>query len=866
MNDESGTSRTKLLLCATLLHFLSHVNSVNGVVYWNPGDAIHRHNVEFNKTYYEALSWSPPITISRVVCPPRLEDEIAFVNKRYAKTDATERLDIFRVESSWLRQMEQSLYDLTPRYGSLMTHFDPRVVKALTVNGKLLAIPSFLDFSLIYYRKDLLQQFNRSYPTTWNELENTASYIQTEMRKLDGNEDFWGFMWQGSPNEILTILTMTFVASHGGGNFIEHDGTISIDNPNAMAAFERAKRWLNWITPSSIVNQHLHETKLPFLLEKALFLVDLTHIIGEVHSWTPMGSDLFSCGSRSFNSHIGLGYPPGQPASNNVSVPWFWGWAVNKYSPELNETLAVLDYLASEQQQLFKAESSEDTPTRLALLKNDSATCGNRPQPTCCDIAAESLPLLDRALDAIGTHYFEISPLIFNGMHEYLVGNIDSSSELVEIFDCEMHKHVYSSMSPHCKAREKRNEKRPFLYPLGIVLFLVNSVLSLVFMLWVYSNRDHPVVVASQRYFLYSLCTGCTISSVALIFVGADDRLYSRDTLDIMCQGTVWFSGIGFMVTTISLISKTYRVKILVMDAPNNDRRKIMELSDMKRFSMFIAITILAEALFLAVWTVVAPLKWVRKCIDRDGEFGYCKESIAHCEGEVASIAFLTVLFIVHLIALFILLYLCYIVRLIPSEFSEHKWITASAISSLEILFVMPPFVALSWNNITIVSTLLMFSFFINDFGVLSMMFFPKLAATLEDHNEDTIRKEEVLFALRKKARRMSMQDIHKVDRKIDSRKKHKRAYSQVSLSQAHGSKQNDSQRPSPGFRHPMRSMSPLQSNSPPSFAPTMSGTVSTQHIRGQIDLRSPMNTPIQNNKRTSNAAMRGAGAQPTPT
>ena len=43
-------------------------------------------------------------------------------------------------------------------------------------------------------------------------------------------------MWQGSANEILTVLTMQFVASHGGGKFVEDDGTISINNGNAIAA------------------------------------------------------------------------------------------------------------------------------------------------------------------------------------------------------------------------------------------------------------------------------------------------------------------------------------------------------------------------------------------------------------------------------------------------------------------------------------------------------------------------------------------------------------------------------------------------------------------------------------------------------
>jgi len=45
------------------------------------------------------------------------------------------------------------------------------------------------------YRKDLLERYNKTVPTTWNELESTATYIM-EMEGIFGNKELEGFAGQ----------------------------------------------------------------------------------------------------------------------------------------------------------------------------------------------------------------------------------------------------------------------------------------------------------------------------------------------------------------------------------------------------------------------------------------------------------------------------------------------------------------------------------------------------------------------------------------------------------------------------------------------------------------------------------------------
>ena len=55
-------------------------------VFWNPGDRILRHNAEFEAA---KAHFASTIQLNRVECPPRLEDEITYVNNRYAKPNAS---------------------------------------------------------------------------------------------------------------------------------------------------------------------------------------------------------------------------------------------------------------------------------------------------------------------------------------------------------------------------------------------------------------------------------------------------------------------------------------------------------------------------------------------------------------------------------------------------------------------------------------------------------------------------------------------------------------------------------------------------------------------------------------------------------
>jgi trehalose/maltose transport system substrate-binding protein len=52
----------------------------------------------------------------------------------------------------------------------------------------------------------------------------------------------------------LTCNALEWQVSDGGGPIIEADGTISVNNPDAIRSWQRAAHWIGWISPPSVTS------------------------------------------------------------------------------------------------------------------------------------------------------------------------------------------------------------------------------------------------------------------------------------------------------------------------------------------------------------------------------------------------------------------------------------------------------------------------------------------------------------------------------------------------------------------------------------------------------------------------------------
>jgi ABC-type glycerol-3-phosphate transport system substrate-binding protein len=87
------------------------------------------------------------------------------------------RADVYAIDIVWPGILSDYAEDLRPAFGD-MSDMVPGLVENNTVRGKLIAVPYFVEISLLYYRRDLLVKYHFAQPPhTWNELEQQARVI-----------------------------------------------------------------------------------------------------------------------------------------------------------------------------------------------------------------------------------------------------------------------------------------------------------------------------------------------------------------------------------------------------------------------------------------------------------------------------------------------------------------------------------------------------------------------------------------------------------------------------------------------------------------------------------------------------------------
>jgi multiple sugar transport system substrate-binding protein len=101
----------------------------------------------------------------------------------------------------------------------------------LTRDGdRQLAVPSEAWSQLLYYRRDLFQAAGLPAPTTYDAILNAARTLDTPERA--------GFVGATAPGDAFTQQTFEHIALANGCQMVDNTGTITIDSPQCVAAFD----------------------------------------------------------------------------------------------------------------------------------------------------------------------------------------------------------------------------------------------------------------------------------------------------------------------------------------------------------------------------------------------------------------------------------------------------------------------------------------------------------------------------------------------------------------------------------------------------------------------------------------------------
>jgi trehalose/maltose transport system substrate-binding protein len=329
-------------------------------------------------------------------------------------------IDVYQVDVVWPGLMAPHLLDLTQYLpqGAKERYF-PSLIENDTVDGKLVAMPWFVDAGLLYYRKDLLDKYDAKVPEKWSDLEATAAKIQEGERKA-GNDRLWGFVFQARAYEGLTCNALEWIASQNGGEIVDGAGKVTVNNPAAIAALTEAAGWVGKIAPEGVLTYTEEESRGVFQSGNAVFM----------RNW-PYAWALANAQDSPIRGKVEVAaLPMGAPDGQHLGVLGGQQLAVSKYSAHPDLAADLVLFLTGPVEQKRRALAGSFNPTLTDLYKDKDILAANPFMGRLGEIFANAIARPSRIT---GAKYNRVSTEFYNAVHLTLSGKGDAASNLAAL-------------------------------------------------------------------------------------------------------------------------------------------------------------------------------------------------------------------------------------------------------------------------------------------------------------------------------------------------------------------------------------------------------------------------------------------------
>src|SRR5580692_10546485 len=316
--------------------------------------------------------------------------------------------DVYGLDVIWPGMLAEYFVDLKPYFSHEVSLEFPAMASSFTVDNKLVALAYRPDIGLLYYRTDLLRQYGyHEPPRTWDELEKMAARIQAGER-AKGKKQFWGFVWQGAADEGLTCDALEWQAAEGGGSIVEENQTISVNNPLAIKAWQRAAHWVGSISPPGVVGYREWDSLNVWVAGDAAFM----------RNWPSAYVDSQAAGSPIRNK-FDIGLLPGGKAGR-VGTLGGWGLAVSRFSAHPQEALELVRYLTARDVQVKRARVLSQPPT-LPELYTLPEVLESNPHSELLSQAFRT-GMVSRPSNVTGKKYQDVTDAYISAVHFVLTG------------------------------------------------------------------------------------------------------------------------------------------------------------------------------------------------------------------------------------------------------------------------------------------------------------------------------------------------------------------------------------------------------------------------------------------------------------
>jgi trehalose/maltose transport system substrate-binding protein len=312
-------------------------------------------------------------------------------------------IDVAMLDVVWPGAFAPYLVNLKPALGKAAKHHAQGIITNDTVGGKLVAMPWFGDFGILYYRTDLLRKYGYSKPpTTWTALGTMARKIQNGERA--SNPNFYGFVYQGNSYEGLTCNALEWIASNGGGHMID-SGKVTINNPRAVSILNLMRGWVGTISPRGVTSYQEEDARNVFAAGNAAFLRNWPYAYAANQDSPVKGK-------------FSVTVLPHGPSGTSVGTVGGWQLAVSKYSKHRGASIALVRYLTSAPVQRYDAIFNTNVPTIPAVAKIPAVVKANPYlKPEIANVTRVTRPARD-----LRAKYQQGSQIIYQDINQILNG------------------------------------------------------------------------------------------------------------------------------------------------------------------------------------------------------------------------------------------------------------------------------------------------------------------------------------------------------------------------------------------------------------------------------------------------------------
>jgi trehalose/maltose transport system substrate-binding protein len=229
-----------------------------------------------------------------------------------------------------------------------------------------------------------------------------AKKIQDGERK--SNSNFYGFVFQGNSYEGLTCDSLEWIASSGGGNFID-GGKVTINNSKAINILNTVRGWIGNITPRGVTSYQEEDARNAFDAGNAAFMRNWPYAYA-ASKGTPVDGK--------FNVTV----LPHGGSGHSVGTVGGWQLGVSKYSKHKGASIELVRYLTSPAVEKFDAIYNSNVPT-IPVVAQDPAVVAANPylKPAIATVARVTRPS-----NSLKTHYQQGSQIIYQGINQILNG------------------------------------------------------------------------------------------------------------------------------------------------------------------------------------------------------------------------------------------------------------------------------------------------------------------------------------------------------------------------------------------------------------------------------------------------------------